>query len=80
MKGDVSYKAFLVDGVIGTRDHIERILSVKGLSPSTLNDVINKIEVIIALSGSLGKLLQREKDLVELNNLKLENNQLRTRN
>ena len=79
MKGDVSYKAFLVDGVIGTRDHIERILSVKGLSPSTLNDVINKIEVIIALSGSLGKLLQRENDLVELNELKLELHDLRTR-
>lgn len=69
---DESYMDFLVSGVIGTRDDVERLLLTKGLSEPTVKKIINKIEIIIALSGNLGKQLQREKDMVELRNMQLE--------
>ena len=64
--------SFLVSSVIGTRDDVERLLLAKGLSQLTASKIINKIEILIALSGELGKLLQREKDLNELRLFKAE--------
>ena len=64
--------SFLVSSVIGTRDDVERLLIAKGFTQVTVAKIINKIEIIIALSGELGKILQREKDLQELSEFKAE--------
>lgn len=69
---DESYMDFLIDGVIGTRDYLERMLTTKGFSSVSTKEFIDKIEVIIALSGKLGRLVQREKDLQELHKMKME--------
>lgn len=71
-KKDEPHMNFLIDSVIGTRDHVERMLLTKGLSQPTVAEIINKIEIIIALSGNLGKLVQREKDMAELRNMRIE--------
>ena len=61
----------LVDGVVGTREHLRRMLLTKGLSPVTVDDFIDKVEVIIEMSGKFGKMIQRDKDLEELNQMRL---------
>ena len=70
---------FCVDGIIGTRDHVERILLTKGLSKPTVSKIIDKIEIIIGLSGELGKIIQREKDMDELRNMHLELHELKSK-
>lgn len=67
-----TYIEFCVSGVIGTREHIKRLLEVKGMSPIVINEIIEKIERIIELSGKLGRQVQREKDLKELSEMKEE--------
>lgn len=71
-KKDDTYMNFLIDGVIGTRDHLERMLLTKGFSTPLTKEFIDKVEIIIALSGKLGRLVQREKDLKELHDMKME--------
>ena len=61
----------LVDGVVGTREHLRRMLLTIGLSPVTVDDFIDKVEVIIEMSGKFGKMIQRDKDLEELNQMRL---------
>lgn len=51
-----------IDIVIGNKAYIERILDVRGFSPATIDDVMEKIESIIEHSGKLGRVIQREKD------------------
>lgn len=70
---------FCVDGIIGTRDYVERILLTKGLSKPTVSKIIDKIEIIIGLSGELGKIIQREKDMDELRNMQLELHELKSK-
>lgn len=72
MKREEDYMSFLVSGVIGVRDDIERLLLTKGMSPIKVDEIINKVEIIIALSGELGRTLQRDKDLEELGQIKAE--------
>lgn len=79
MKSEDEHIERLVGGIIGTRDYIEWYLLNKGLSQLTVNIVISKIESIIAACGELGRLLQHEKDFVELKNLHLEIDQLKKR-
>lgn len=74
-----SYIEFCVSGVIGTREHIKRILEIKGTPQTTINEIAEKIEVIIELSGKLGRQLQREKDLKELSEMKAELRKYKTR-
>jgi hypothetical protein len=69
--------SFLLNSVIGTRDHVERLLLTKGLSEPTVAEIIRKIEIIIGLSGQLGKLVQRDKDMEELRSMQLEIHSLR---
>lgn len=67
-----SYIDFCISGVIGTREHIKRTLEIKGLSPRIISEIADKIEVIIELSGKLGRQIQREKDIEELKKMHLE--------
>lgn len=57
---------------MGTKEYVKRILKVKGTPQKVIDEIADKIEVIIALSGKLGRELQREKDLKELKELHLE--------
>lgn len=67
---NLNEKTFLVDSIIGTRDHIKRLLTVKGVSEIVAEEIIDKVEIIIALSGKLGSMLQQEKSNVEIMQLK----------
>ena len=67
---NLNEKTFLVDSIIGTRDHIKRLLTVKGVSEIVAEEIIDKVEIIIALSGKLGSMLQQEKNNVEIMQLK----------
>lgn len=69
---DATYMEFLMDSIVGTRDHIKRLCKTKGLSPIVVDQLTDKIELIIELSGKLGRLVQREKDLQELKQMKAE--------
>lgn len=51
-----------IDIVQGNKGYIKRILTVRGCSPTTVNDIMEKIESIIEHSGKLGRVIQREKD------------------
>lgn len=62
---------FLIDGVVGTRDHIKRMLLTKGMSELSVDELMDKVEIIIGLSGQLGKLVQRDKDMDELRKMRL---------
>ncbi len=70
---------FCVSGIIGTRNYIKELLLIKGMSPIKVDEIIDKIEVIIGLSGQLGKILQREKDMEELRNMQLELHELKSK-
>lgn len=67
-----SYIDFCISGVIGTREHIKRTLEIKGVSPRIISEIADKIEIIIELSGKLGRQIQREKDIKELSEMKEE--------
>ena len=69
----------LTGAVIGTRDKIQEMLLMKGLSDPTVNQIIEKIEVIIAMSGALARLLEKEKINPEIMRYKSEINALRSR-
>ena len=51
-----------IDIVQGNKGYIKRILTVRGCSQATIDDVMEKIESIIEHSGKLGRVVQREKD------------------
>ena len=51
-----------IDIVQGNKGYIKRILSVRGCSQATIDDVMQKIESIIEHSGKLGRVIQRDKD------------------
>lgn len=61
-----------IDIVQGTQGYIKRILKIRGCSDATIQEVMNKIEAIIEHSGKLGRLIQRDKDLKELHEMKME--------
>lgn len=67
---NLNEKNFLVDSIVGTRDHIKRLLLVKGVSEIVTEEIIDKVEIIIALSGKLGSMLQQEKNNIEIMHLK----------
>ena len=67
---NLNEKTFLFDSIVGTRDHIKRLLLVKGVSEIVTEEIIDKVEIIIALSGKLGGMLQQEKSNVEIMQLK----------
>ena len=69
----------LVDGIVGTRNSIQDLLTTKGFSEITTNQIIQKIEVLIGLSGQLGRMLQRDKDFIELRKMHIELDQLKKR-
>ena len=69
---DATYMEFLNDSIIGTRNHIKRLCRTKGLSPIVVDELADKIELIIELSDKLGRLVQREQDLQELRQMKAE--------
>lgn len=77
-KIDDDYK-LLVDGIIGTRNSIKYLLITKGFSEITTNEIIAKTEVLIGLSGQLGRLLQRDKDYIELRKMHLQLDQFKKR-
>lgn len=70
---------FCVSGIIGIRNDIKRLLLTKGMSPINVDKIIDKIEIIIGLSGELGKILQREKDMDELRKMQLELHETRSK-
>ncbi len=70
---------FCVSGIIGTRNYIKELLLIKGMSPIKVDEIIDKIEIIIGLSGELGKIIQREKDMDELRNMQLELHELKSK-
>ena len=51
-----------IDIVNGNKAYIQRLLSIRGCSDSTIYNVMEKIETIIEHSGKLGRVIQREKD------------------
>ena len=67
-----TYMNFLIDSIIGTRDHLKRMCEVKGAPLSLKKELDEKIEVIIELSGKLGRTFQRDKDMQELREMKIE--------
>lgn len=78
-KKDDAGMNFCVSGIIGIRNDIKRLLLTKGMSPINVDKIIDKIEIIIGLSGELGKILQREKDMDELRKMQLELHELKSK-
>ena len=51
-----------IDIVNGNKGYIKRILSIRGCSQNTIDDVMEKIESIIEHSGKLGRVFQKDLD------------------
>ena len=62
----------LVDAIVGTRERIREMLILKGFSDPTADKIIDKIEVIIAYSGLLASMLEKDRIYDEIMNYKNE--------
>ena len=51
----------LTEALEGSKNHIRRLLEVKGISTITINEIMRHIENMIAYSGNIGKVYEGSK-------------------